>query len=173
MRKYILFLFCLFIAFSGISAEESLFAPGVVAIWADGGGTPVPGVSLKRYSVGGSGAFSLSSFELKAGYNTESEAFRFDAVWPMLYGFLAPGVSIDTGPDGTVPWFLAELDLFYFPSLFAAVVFFEKPRVVPSPFFNIRLGPEGSGFDIGLRLSVPLYPRSGSKRNEEVQNGAE
>lgn len=165
MRKFTIFVCICLTALAGISAEESLFAPGIVAVWSDGEGIPIPGISLKRYSVGGDGAFSLSTFELKAGYNTQTEAFRFDAAWPMLYGFLSPGVSVDTGPDGTVPWFLAELDLFYFPGLFASILIFEKPRVVPSPFINVRLGPEGAGFDAGLRLSFPFYPhnpRSGS-----------
>jgi len=100
MRKYALILILCLIAITGIHAEETLFAPGIVAIRAGGEGTPIPGISLKHYSVSGDGAFSLSTFELRAGYNTETEAFRF--------------------------------------------------------------GPEGSGFDVGVRLSFPIYPHSDS-----------
>ena len=133
------------------------FIPGFLTVFEDSEMPPSYGFSLKRIGEKNDGNIYYNSFEFRGAYNFDSGKYMLDFTWPSYLGIIAPGISFDYDENGFTPWVYGEVDLFYFPFAFAAIVAFEKPVFIPSAYLVYKVGPEGDKFDAGIRISFPVY----------------
>ncbi len=155
MKRWVLVLIVAGVSSVAVGALELL--PGVAAVWKDAETIPRAGLSLKGVALDMSGGvIAWTAFELRTFADLRNGDSQIDLSWPGVFGFVYPGVSIEIGNDGVVPWFYGEVDLFYFPFLFAAIIAFERPWFIPSVYMGPRFGPADVGWNTGIRLSIPV-----------------
>lgn len=133
--------------------------PGAVALWRDAETIPVPGVSLKTVVAANDGfPIGWGTFELRAFHDATDRTTQFDLSWPGIFGFVYPGVSVEIQDGKVVPVVYGEVDLFYFPFLIATLLVTERPWFIPSVYMGPRFAPSGVGWNLGIRISIPVPP---------------
>lgn len=160
MKKALIIIIIISLSVMPLCADEFLkLVPGGIIVFEDSEMPPSYGFSLKNIGNLNNSYYSLGSFEIRGAFNFDNEKYMIDLTWPSFFGFFAPGFSLDYNDDGFTPWFLAELDLFYFPFAFATIIAFEKPVFIPSAYLAFKFGPEGDKLDAGIRISFPIYKK--------------
>ncbi len=146
----------LFVTVPLVADDGGVLLPGGIVASRDSEFPLSVGVSLKRLALPEDGFVAWGAFELRGHYSIAEENSRISLSWPSLFGFFYPGVSIDIASDGIVPWFYGELDLLYFPFLFATMIIFEKPAFIPSVYLALHVNSSDSAMETGVRISFPV-----------------
>jgi len=157
-----LFLSILLAGWSALSVtaiDSIVLMPGPAVVWKDSETVPRPGLSLKTVATDMNGRYIMwTAGELRAFQDVRSGTSQIDLSWPGIFGTIYPGVSLEFDDGEVIPWFYGEVDLFYFPFLLATLMVVERPWFVPSVYMGPRFGPAGTGWNTGIRFSVPLPP---------------
>jgi hypothetical protein len=139
------------------ATDSTLFMPGIAAVWNDAGTVPRAGLSLKAVATDvNERRIMWSAVELRAFQDFTDGTSQIDLSWPGIFGMIYPGVSLEFADGEIIPWFYGEVDLFYFPFLIATLIIVERPWFVPSVYLGPRFGPSGTGWNTGIRMSLPL-----------------